>query len=169
MYSRVSEAKLANPCRDQVMTSFLTKNHTRPRPMKNKARPESIEIVKLRSRPLARKYTRYVGAAKVNSPATITSTSLKYFDSILLTDGFAFSASVKVEAPNDCLNVHALSYNPSFTSLPRAFIRNLKTEKPAPLSALSPVVDPSKHTPSTLCSLAIPSINPVAPTILPLL
>lgn len=108
------------------------------------------------------------GAPNVNRPAKRINTSFKYLEPVTLFPATLFF-SVKPPMLLSLCKAHAFSYNPSFTSFPKAFIKNLNTEKPAPRSALKPAVVPSRHMPSRPRSFARASVKPVAPTILPLL
>ena len=65
------------------------------------------------------------------------------------------------------VNINAFPYSASFTSVPRILFKSLKTSSAAPLSALMPVVAPSRQTPLKPRFLASPRKSPVPPIIRP--
>ncbi len=165
MYSRVSEAH--NVRLFYGMTFFLMIYHIRAKPIANDTTPEPIEMNHSTFNARVIKYTKY-GEPNVKSPARIVRIVFQCFDPSIPILVRCLSWVMDPQ-PNGDREENVFSYNPSLTSFPRAFMRNLKTEKAAPRSALNPVVAPKRHTPSRPRSIARPSVKPVAPRILLLL
>jgi len=114
-----------------------------------------------------RMYGRYVGPPNVREAARSNDTTRTN----LSLPAFAMG-NPRLRMSRLCFSLnsfHKLFQKPAFTSAPSVFIKNLKTERAAPRSALKPAVAPSKHKPSNPRSFARPNRRPVAPMIFPLL
>jgi len=150
------------------MTFFWIKNRISNKPIMKRTKPTANETTRFTFSTLARPYITYVGPPKIRNIYIIVRNTFPNFEStkplsLIIVSSFSVMHYPSLHLPT----VYFVSGNPSFISFPKAFIKNLKTRKPASLSASNPVVAPKRHTPSNPYSLAKARVNPVPPTILP--